>query len=513
MNTCFLTSTGLVVPLYALQRRLGKEHYAAFCKRLTIITPQKVGKPKIARMYSEIIIGGCTWLRVPRTCMIALRRLKFNVVVSLVAPQQLMNIAKMSVELYQNQQIVVDYLLSTVFTDARRLAGTAACILDFRAGQGKTYVAAAIIAALCQRTLWITPKRPLAAQAVRDCRNCFALGDVPLCEGAAAPLVTVGKFEKGASHDVTVMVINSALLQPKEFFAQYSLIVFDEVHAYCTDKRSEIFRKCCAPFVLGMTATSNSRTDGFDPVAHKELAFDGIIIADAIPGFEYDIADQFDCRAECIQYYGPPEYTQNLTHESTGRIFTHYMHNQFIGDPYRLRVAVTALIELYDWRGPADTFHNIYVFAEELAILRIGRDAFIAALTAAGRGDIAADIAVEDGGAISDSVSLFTGGLRDGECIDVCQRSRVLFSTYGYAGTGISVSKMTAIMFLTPRRANMLQILARILRRGSDMTVPRVVVDIVDSRTALRAQLGQRKAAYDYYGFSQTERKVRYDTL
>ena len=69
---------------------------------------------------------------------------------------------------------------------------------------------------------------------------------------------------------------------------------------------------------------------------------------------------------------------------------------------------------------------------------------------------------------------------------------------------------MTAMMFLTPRKANMKQILARMLRRGSDNRIPRICVDIVDNKTALRYQVGERRNAYSIYGFQQSDTKVSY---
>ncbi len=59
----------------------------------------------------------------------------------------------------------------------------------------------------------------------------------------------------------------------------------------------------------------------------------------------------------------------------------------------------------------------------------------------------------------------------------------------------------------------MKQILSRILRRGSNMKIPRVVKDIVDDKTALRYQVGDRRAAYEFYGFIVHERKVKYTTI
>lgn len=72
---------------------------------------------------------------------------------------------------------------------------------------------------------------------------------------------------------------------------------------------------------------------------------------------------------------------------------------------------------------------------------------------------------------------------------------------------------MTAILFITPRKANMKQTIARVLRRGSDISIPRIVVDFVDNKTALRYQVGARKQAYEFYQFKIEEVKVKYDNV
>lgn len=495
----FLTSAGFMVPTSTLKSMFGAKLPQLFSK-LTIVTMQKVGPPKVAKMYGFVDVKGVPCVVLPRTLIgMMSRTLKINILL----PPPITAVFD-PVEVYDNQKIIIEHLCATVYTDARITAGTAACILNLRAGMGKTFVAAGLMSRLGLKTLYIVPKRPLAMQAIRDLAYCgiSAGGDI-----AKDPVVLV-------------MVINSALNKPAEFFSKYSFCVMDEVHMYCSEKRRVIFQKTTMRAVLGMSGTTEDRSDAFDPIAHKSLSFDGIIRAEKIPGFTYEDV-VFDCRAYIINYNGPPEHTQNLTHESTGRIFTHYMHNQFINDPYRLKLAVAELVKLYDWRGVADdgssSMHNIYVFAEEIDILVKAKVAFCAELTLGvgrspegdqnARGDIVADMAFEEG------LELFTGGLTEAEITNATKNARVLFSTYGYAGTGVSILKMSAILFLTPRKANMKQILARILRRGSDTSIPRVCVDIVDNQTALRYQLGARRAAYEYYGFAESSRKVKFEEV
>lgn len=512
----FLGLYGLVVPMCTLQARLGNK-LPILLNKLTIVHRQKVGPPKRALMYKYAEYNGVRCIHLPRTLAKNFLDNKILTSVDMLFPPLREIPAQLCIDLFGNQQILIKYLLDNIYTDERIASGTACALLNLRAGMGKTFVAAGIIARLGLRALYIVPKRPLMVQAVKDLRACFYPDD-----GLPPPMLIgpYGKTKKKdpntnvAAQGVTVIVINSALDRDTEFFRGYSLVIYDEVHSYCSDTRREIFRKASASVCLGMTATSEDRNDGFDPIAHKELAFDGIIRADAIPEFTYEDVE-FECEAKIINYSGPESHTHNLTHEATGKVFTHYMHNQYINDKYRLQLAVDELIALYDWRSDhldndgLPLKHNIYVFAEELEILKTARTAFIAALATRRRGDIIEDIDLpEDTG-----LEMFTGGLKDDKITDIVKSGRILFSTFGYAGTGISILKMSAMLFLTPRKANMKQIIARILRRGSDTRIPRIVVDIVDKKTALQYQVGSRKLAYDFYGFVENLIKLKYTDI
>jgi superfamily II DNA or RNA helicase len=56
---------------------------------------------------------------------------------------------------------LIKYFCENVFTQERINAGTACGLLNLRAGMGKTFFAAGIIAQMKLRTLYVVPKRPL----------------------------------------------------------------------------------------------------------------------------------------------------------------------------------------------------------------------------------------------------------------------------------------------------------------------------------------------------------------
>lgn len=500
MSVGVLSHTGFIVPSLQFKSKLGAA-YGDVLKKLTVVKQQKVGPPKRAQMYKFEIINGIHYIHLPRTMIQSLVKNKILDGVNVnFGPIRTIG-ANLSINLFDNQKVIIKYLIDNVFTGDRINDGSATCILNLRAGMGKTFVAAGVIDALKMRTLYVVSKRPLAVQAVKDLRACFDGGD----SKTSIIIGMYGKVKKNEpsvdKHDITVIVINSALTAPAEFFAGYSLIILDEVHSYCSEQRKEIFQKS-ARCVLGMSATTENRSDGFDVISHKELAFDGVIRAENIPGFGYENIE-FKTTVDVIYYNGMPEYTKALTHDSTGKVFTPYMNAQFVADPVRMRLVVQKLRELYDWRGPNGEHHCIYVFCEERGplktIFEMLKNSF--------------EVNAPELEELTTNTGEFIGGIKDSRVSELKNNARILLTTYGYSGTGISIDKMTAIIFVTPRKANMLQILARILRRGGNRDITRRVIDIVDNKTPMRYQYGERALAYDYYGMDVVISKVKYDEV
>ncbi len=481
-----LSHAGFIVPVAVLKARLGKLH-DRFLASLVVTQAQIVGKPLVTTIYGLTTIAGTPCYILPRTYIRSLVSTGVLTRVETLYGDVANNNCELAVDLYDNQTIILDHIFANIYTHARILDGSACLLLNLRAGMGKTFVAAGLIARLRVRTLYVVPGIQLARQSAKDLR--LALTGVTCAEYGD---------KKRRDADIVVIVINSALKLGEDVLSTFGLFILDEVQTYCTKTRRDIFRKC-ARISFAMTATSEDRRDGLDVIAHKELAMDGIVRAEDIPGFTYEDVN-FDCTVRVINYYGRPENTRHLVHDNTGMLFATFMYNQFLQDKDRIDVAVNELIQLYDWRD-GDKKHFIFVFAEELAILKVAREAFIAALIARNREDIAAEINIPE-------IALFTGGIKEADAKNVIAIGRVLFTTYGYSGTGTSIQHMSAMIFLTPRKSNMKQILARIMRRGSDQTIPRIVVDLVDKKTGLQKQFAERRQAYEFYNFVQEIIKI-----
>lgn len=431
----------------------------------------KIGAPVITKLYRV----DSTYIYLPR-CFASFINTHGNVKLDYVGLITLPPDVGLTCTLFDNQILVVNKLINELTT---RPVHDRAITLNMKAGLGKTFVASGVIASLGRRTLYIVPKRPLAQQAVGDLRICFNCNPNK-----------INLFGNNTNKDdfITVIVINTALKQPKSFFDRYTLCIMDEVHMYCSEKRRVVFRLACLPLVLAMSATTSDRKDQLDVVFQKEVAIGGIIHADELPGWQAQEVE-FESQVDICYYKGPPEYTKVLTHETTEVIFTPYMHKQFMEDQYRLTFAINEITTLYE-EG-----HNIFVFAEERNMLDAVRDKLVAYSVA-----------------IEEDSGKFIGGISNDQITEI-SKCRIILTTYGYSSTGVSIDKQTAIVFLTSRRANMKQIIARILRRSGNRDVKRRIIDIVDASTPMRWQLLDRQQAYDFYGMDCINRYIKWSDI
>lgn len=397
---------------------------------------------------------------------------------------------------YPYQSTIVDHVMARYFTPERAAAGFGGVTLEVEAGLGKTFVAALIAARLGLKTLYVVPNEYLLEQAIDDFARCF-------------PGIKVGKYYSRAKTDgdVVFIIINSVLsekiqtpagpISPIEYFKQFGLSIWDEVHEYATDKRSIAFGVAGTRFMLGITAEANTRADKMDRIVHYGVG--PVCIAEEIPGFDVPDNERYTSRVNIISYFGPKEFTRNLTND-TGNMSAYLMSGQVIEDPNRMNLIVSEVRKLIPQ-------HNIFIWCDMRSCVQKICDRLRAELR---------DCRVSDpennevGPSDSDSeaprglipASLMGGATRAE--IRIAQKSQIIVATYQYAYRGVSLPQFSAMIFATPRRAKIYQTLKRIFRMCGDTSLPRQIVDIVDARTRLRNQLPDRVEQYNRELFGMT---------
>lgn len=468
-----LSNWGVIIEDNSVKTTFGKK-YGEFLRKLTVVSKQKVGPPKVVKLYKQITLDK-PYLVVPRNCLYNLRQM---IEVDCRLPPLPRVAFDFQGELYENQVVVRDYLMREVYNGAY-----GNCTLNMGAGLGKTATAAGMIQAIGTRTLYIAKDRFLQKQAYGDLVSFFPTAKIAKFDNK--------KYKSSEQYDITIIIVNSAMLQDRKFYEQFGLIIVDEIHAYCGQKRSELFWNLQSRYLLGMSATTNDRNDHMDTIYHHH--FGRIVHAADLPGF--DIAGaEFQGVVKVIKYMGPDEYAKNVYSEATGMLFTPGMIALMTKDEARNRLIVKNVAEL--WRDPQ---RYIYVFSEYREHLDL--------LAQMIRKEIGVDAFIDDG-----SVNTMMGGIKEDKLAEAV-KSRIILTTYTYGGTGISIKHMNAAVFGTPRRNGYKQICARIMRRGSDVSIVRIFIDIVDQKTMIKYQHNGRKQAYDHYGFGYEKSCVSHENV
>lgn len=478
-----------------------------YLKSLIFTYMPRVGPPKRCTLYRILRQpNGLEILILPRDAVSVLEECGISVRIDL-APLRLFepHIEAPLDFLYDDQLRIIEHIRQHW---SRVPASRTTACLNLRAGYGKTFIAAGIISLLRIRTLYVVPMCELAKQTMADL--CATMPNLDIVYASSSEQLRAQLAPDSTTH-VCVAVINTVLavasatgIASAAIQRAFSLVILDEVHAYCSPKRMNIFWATQTHFMFGMSATMGERRDGFDFALQHHLF--PIINAEDVAGFSYG-ENQFQCHVRAIRYYAKDEFAQNLRHETTDKVFAHYMYEQFARDPDRNALIVEQA------RLLLAAGHNFFIFMEERAHV----EHIAQMLCSAGL------VALADDPIVPRCV-IFYGGVSDEErrvalCNDhahaapqaqcVSNAARVIIATYSYSGTGVSIVRMDAMILASPRYSGMKQIVGRILRRGSDPAIPRVIVDIIDQKTCLAHQFRLRRNAFDFYGAEYEKMVVR----
>lgn len=385
------------------------------------------------------------------------------------------------IKLYPNQQVVHDYLMKNYFNDTAANSGNSGCILVMETGLGKSFLAAAAIATSRLKTLLVLMNTSQVQQWSDDVFKKYY------------PHLKVGYYygKKKQDGDVVLAVINSLSKIPASYLKEFGFIIWDEIPEYMGETRRQVLWNTSMKYQLGLTATPDERLDGFDIVYKQHIG--PLVFANKIDGF--DVEDiEWKGTVTAIRYNGPPKYTQILT-SRTGEMNTSMMNSQFSNDPYRTKLIIYHAQRLYN-KGK-----QVYIFAQKREHLEFLEKKLL-------------EVGIEfcDGNTL-DNVQTLMGGATDEDVVKAKQKSKIILTTYKYGSVGLSIVRMDGIIFATPRKNKMRQILGRILRRGSDPSIEREIIDIIDNATRMKHQFNSRKVVYIEKGFTINEDTVNYTEL
>lgn len=362
---------------------------------------------------------------------------------------------------------------------------------------GKSFIAFELIKNINKKTLIIVPNTYLLEQWVSLLTNLF-------------PNNTIGQYygKKKIMGDIMVAIINSAAnsntfefkisrgkyqqINHTDFFNKFGFIIYDECHMYCTKIFKKIFNRANVENSIGLSATPNERVDGFDKLITFFLG--DVIDSEMIEDYKKSLIS-FSSVVRTIKYTAPDEYSNIYINNYTKLINVPKILEEIITDPYRNQIIINMLIELYSQN------RNVFVFSDRRSHLELLYREFNKVMKLTNE-NIENDTYIpeinknDDERLESSKSSVLYGGCNEDEINTAKNRSKIIFTTYQYSSTGVSIVKMDTLLLTTPRRHNMTQIIGRIFRLGSDMDITRIIVDILDTKSVLKGQYSERKKSY-----------------
>lgn len=405
-------------------------------------------------------------------------------------------------KLTDNQQLISDYIMRNIYTDQRVACGSAGLILDLEAGQGKSYLAAYLMSVIKKKTIIVVHSTNMIEQWSKVLINCF-------------PNISIGYYytKKKKIGDVMLMVVDSACrssfifknkvtkiiteINAIEFYNNYGFVIYDECHEYCNQHDAKAFRTAQAPYVLGLSATPDENINKFDTLVWWEIG--PILCAEDLPGYRATTND-FKATVHRMMYYGSPDYTRsiilNIVNGKTDITSNSETISMICSDENRSRLVIKCVLECLK--------KNLYtyVFAERREYLELLRSMLIEEMQGNQPDDLSAIVTDEN-----DFIRL-VGGSKSNELEVAEVKSKVIFTTYQFGGTGRSIIKMNGLVLATPRKSKMKQYIKRIFRLGSDASIERHIYDIVDQKLKLKNQWPIRKKYYDNMQYTIVEEKI-----
>lgn len=369
--------------------------------------------------------------------------------------------------------------------------------LEMETGLGKTRTGCGIIATVGEPTLVVCPTDAIATQWIDEFGQVFTDKTISMYKN------TMKNPPTPETHDVIVIIINTLRKKPPGFFSGFGLVIFDEAHEYQSDKSRHIFWYCQHTRMLGLSASPNERKDGLDFIVNMFLG--NPINKHDIENFDTSSVN-FTVNVNIVNYVGHDNHVETII-GPTGTMSAIMTIGNIIKDPYRNKLIANEIYKYLTMKLPEGKKHGIFVFAEHRDYLTIIRDELLKLYKDA-------TVLIPELEEVNTNISVLKGGVAK-DAVDIAKKEKahVVLTTYGFSRRGISLPDMTCLILATPRRNGLNQVVGRILRRNSDQTIVRQVVDIVDTCTGLKPQVSERTKLYKDRGYKISKTNVIWEDL
>jgi len=410
----------------------------------------------------------------------------------------------------QNQLNIINYIMGNIYTQENLAIGKCGLTLKVLAGFGKSFIAMDLISRINQKTLIIVPNTYLLKQWVELLTKYF-------------PENTIGEYygKTKKNGDIIVSIINSLVNETftlkdyhnkkikynynyEDFFKQFGFIILDESHIYCTDIFKVIYHRFQSSYMLGLSATPDERTNKCDLISHANIG--QVLDAHKLPDFIHsDI--KFSADLHLIKYNAPDEYVKIHINPTTNMVCVPQIIEDLVNDSYRNKLILNELFNLFELKL------NIFVFSERRSHLEYLYNQFNYLLEEKYTEDnYNSNLSIPEL-EINNNLVLY-GGSSDDDIETAKNKSNIIFTTYSYSSTGVSIDKMNAVILTTPRKSKAKQIIGRIFRLNKENShIKRIIIDIIDNKSILKNQLYSRMEAYKERECNIYKKNINYNEI
>lgn len=491
----FICERGIALDINKFVELFNNEQLLKLKKQLTISTVDKITKiPQKTAMFNIVKTKNGNVLELPKFCLDMLKAKKYvsNVTVDLSAGERMYH--KYTGISNPNQQVVVQHVIDLFKNNTYGYEGAT---LKMMAGCGKSFAAMDLISKIKRKTLIVVPNTYLLNQWVKILTEYFptatigelygkhkADGDIivgiintisDLTEFEVKeklPLPNIGKTVKYIKQSTTVSV--------DELFSKIGLTIFDESQMYVSKEFRKAFKRVHSRFTIGLSATPDIREDKLDRIHTSWLG--PIIDADELDNYS-PTQDAFQSKATLIKYHGHDDHV-GFKIRDDGMMDYQSIIESIVNDPNRNQLLINEIMKL------AKNGYYVFVFSDRRSHLEQLYDTIMNESI----NNVGSNVCLSMPEA--DKKIILYGGSSDETIQTANDISNIVFTTYQYSSTGVSIKKMDCLVLTTPRRSNMKQIINRVFRLGSDQTIERQIIDIIDMKLPIKNQHRERIKAY-----------------
>lgn len=497
----FICERGIAINTNQFIERFGNEALLKLKKSLTISTVDRITKiPKKTAMFSMVKTPDGPMIELPKFCLDMLRTKKYvtNVTTDLVLGERMRH--EYIGQSNPNQQLVVNHVINH-FRD-HTTDGYNGFTLKVMTGVGKTFIAMDIISKVKRKTLIVVPNTYLLNQWVKILTEYF-------------PTATIGQLygKKKIDGDIIVGIINTvadldtfevttklplpnvgktlkyikqvSTISVDDLYSQIGITIYDETQMYVSKEFRKAFQRARSRFTIGLSATPDIREDKLDKI---HVSWVGPILdADQLENYSPS-QDAFQSTATLINYHGLDENVQFKIRDD-GMMDYQSIIESIVTDPHRNKLIVDQIFKL------AKRGYYVFVFSDRRSHLEQLYDTMVNLLESEPI-DNPINLELPE----SDKKIILYGGSSEQTIQKANDLSNIIFTTYQYSSTGVSIKKMDCLVLTTPRRSNIKQIINRVFRLGSDQTIERQIIDIIDAKLPIKNQYKERIKAYKERG-------------